>query len=351
MANWKKVITENDNSTHKNESITLAQLFAGLDASSTASANQILKVNSDHSALEWAADDDATSLGSLTNVTDNIGANNAGVLVVGSGSGAYTVRAVTGDVSVSGQGAITIGDDKVTYAKMQDTSTNNRVLGAGTAGTIAEVQVATDMVADDAITYAKMQHIATNNRVLGATTAGAVTEVQVQTAMIADDAVTSAKLDTNIDISGTLDVTSTATFDSDVAILGKLTMTGDIDTVSVTDLDVADKTITLASSSTVYADQNAMLAATNGAGISLQNQYDSGNVSTEAANMSASITWNNANDLSGWAVKDFTNVPSVAVAVMDFQSSSGQDLSGVNASGVGSFSFNTADDELYIRVS
>ena len=42
-------------------------------------------------------------------------------------------------------------DDNVTYAKMQDTSTNNRVLGAATAGTIAEVQVATDMIADDAV--------------------------------------------------------------------------------------------------------------------------------------------------------------------------------------------------------
>src|SRR5210317_2170949 len=42
----------------------------------------------------------------------------------------------------------------------------------------------------------------------------------VTTADIADDAVTSAKLDTNIDIAGTLDVTSTTTLDSTLAVAG-----------------------------------------------------------------------------------------------------------------------------------
>jgi hypothetical protein len=49
-----------------------------------------------------------------------------------------------------------IADDAVTFAKMQDTTTNNRVLGAATAGTIGEVQVATDMIADDAVSAAKL---------------------------------------------------------------------------------------------------------------------------------------------------------------------------------------------------
>ncbi len=49
-----------------------------------------------------------------------------------------------------------IADDAVTYAKMQDTTTNNRLLGAATAGTIGEVQVATDMVADNAVTADKL---------------------------------------------------------------------------------------------------------------------------------------------------------------------------------------------------
>ena len=49
-----------------------------------------------------------------------------------------------------------IGDDQVTFAKMQDTTTNNRVLGAASAGTIGEVQVQTDMIADDAVSAAKL---------------------------------------------------------------------------------------------------------------------------------------------------------------------------------------------------
>ena len=47
-------------------------------------------------------------------------------------------------------------DDNVTYGKLQDTVTANRVLGAVAAGTIGEVEVATDMVADNAVTLAKM---------------------------------------------------------------------------------------------------------------------------------------------------------------------------------------------------
>ena len=50
----------------------------------------------------------------------------------------------------------------VTYVKLQDTTTNNRVLGAATAGTVAEVQVATDMVADNAVTLAKMAGLTTS---------------------------------------------------------------------------------------------------------------------------------------------------------------------------------------------
>lgn len=69
MATWKKVITVDDDTKYKNESITLAQLFAGLDASSTAGANQILKANADHNALIWADDNATTTIGALTDVS------------------------------------------------------------------------------------------------------------------------------------------------------------------------------------------------------------------------------------------------------------------------------------------
>jgi len=90
--------------------------------------------------------------------------------------------------------SLRVKDDGITYAKMQHTTADNRLLGAASAGAIGEVQVATAMVADDAITYAKMQHTGTANRVLGAASAGAIGEVQVATAMVADDAITYAKI-------------------------------------------------------------------------------------------------------------------------------------------------------------
>ena len=64
----------------------------------------------------------------------------------------------SGDVTSSGDGATTIANDAVTYAKMQDLGTANRVLGGTSAGTIAEVQVATAMIADNAVTEAKLEH-------------------------------------------------------------------------------------------------------------------------------------------------------------------------------------------------
>ena len=60
-------------------------------------------------------------------------------------------------------GTAQIADDAVTYAKIQDTTTANRVIGAATAGEVSEVQVATDMVADEAITTPKANFISTSS--------------------------------------------------------------------------------------------------------------------------------------------------------------------------------------------
>ena len=87
-----------------------------------------------------------------------------------------------------------IANDQVTYAKIQDIVTANRVLGRASAGEVQEVQVATDMIANDAVTYAKIQDIGTANRVLGRASTGEVQEVQVAEDMVASDAISEAKL-------------------------------------------------------------------------------------------------------------------------------------------------------------
>ena len=61
----------------------------------------------------------------------------------------------TGDVT--GATALTIAADAVTYAKMQNVATANRVLGSASAnGVISEVQVATAMIAADAVDGTKI---------------------------------------------------------------------------------------------------------------------------------------------------------------------------------------------------
>jgi len=99
--------------------------------------------------------DDAVTAAKLANaINTEIAANTAKV----------TNATHTGDVT--GAAALTIAadavttakilDDNVTYAKMQDTSTNNRVLGAASAGTIGEVQVTSDMIAATTIVNANI---------------------------------------------------------------------------------------------------------------------------------------------------------------------------------------------------
>ena len=103
----------------------------------------------------------------------------------------------TGLITTVQDGAVTtakIGNDAVTYAKLQNLATANRVLGSTSTGLIGETQIATAMVSDDAITYAKMQDTSTANRILGAASAGTIGEVQVATDMIADAQVDESKL-------------------------------------------------------------------------------------------------------------------------------------------------------------
>jgi hypothetical protein len=127
----------------------------------------------------------ATEVRTLLNVAD--GANN------------YTHPNHSGDVTSVGDGATTIANDAVTYAKMQNVVANNVLLGnnAGAGGIVDEL-TATEVrtilnvadgannythpnhsgdvtsvgdgattIANDAVTYAKMQNVVANNVLLG----------------------------------------------------------------------------------------------------------------------------------------------------------------------------------------
>ena len=76
-------------------------------------------------------------------------------ILIGDGTG-FTAAALSGDVLMTNAGAVTIQPDSVDYDMIQDVATANRVLGSIAGGTVAEVQIATDMVADNAVTLAKL---------------------------------------------------------------------------------------------------------------------------------------------------------------------------------------------------
>ena len=96
-------------------------------------------------------------------------------IMIGDGTG-FTAAALSGDVTMTNAGAVTIANNAVTNAKMADDA------------------VDTVEIVDDAVTYAKLQNLVTANRVLGSASTGLIGEVQVATDMVADNAVTLAKM-------------------------------------------------------------------------------------------------------------------------------------------------------------
>ena len=99
-------------------------------------------------------------------------------LLIGDGTG-FTAAALSSDVTMDNAGAVTIEADAVTYAKMQNLGTANRVLGATSTGVIGEVQVVTAMIANDAIEEEQ------------------IGDGEVKTAALANDAVNADKLAAN----------------------------------------------------------------------------------------------------------------------------------------------------------
>jgi len=200
----------------------------------------------------------------------------------------------TGDVT--GSGALTIANDAVTYAKMQNLATADRVLGSTSTGVIGEVQIVEDMIADDAVTAdkiansvnsaiaantAKNTNVSTNLGISGSTGARTITSsdgtnavIPVATTSVSGvmsptifDAVaanTAKTTNTDVDVSvanlktrlaggfsGNAvtigDENDVVTIGNDLTVTGDLIVSGDTVTVNTATLSVEDPLIELAS--------------------------------------------------------------------------------------------------------
>ena len=110
------------------------------------------------------------------------------------------------DGIVQSPSSVTVSGSTLTFdSVMASTSTMNFIyqIGVGLITTPGDNTITTAKIVDDAVTYAKMQDIATGNRVLGRATAGEISEVQVSNDMLAGS-IANAKLDNSaISINGT----------------------------------------------------------------------------------------------------------------------------------------------------
>ena len=146
---------------------------------------------------------------------------------------------------------------------------------------------------------------------------------------------------------------------STIKIAGNLIVSGNTTTIDTSTVQVEDKLITLARSSANGSSGTDAFAS--GGGIEL----DTTNGAVGSIG-NAAFTWTQlqgagsvangtgtATGLTGWKVRNSldSNHADHCVAIMDFQSTDANPGAGANSAGVGSFMFDTAGDDLYIRVS
>lgn len=159
-----------------------------------------------------------------TDDAGDVNSVNAGTgITVNSTTGAVTVTNslpnATHSGDVTGSAALTIAADAVTYAKMQNLATGDRVLGATSAGVIGEVQIVPDMIADDAVTTDKINNDAVTTDKLANSINTAITANTAKTGI--SSAQTSA-------ITANTSKTTNATHNGEVTGSGALTIANDV---------------------------------------------------------------------------------------------------------------------------
>jgi hypothetical protein len=144
---------------------------------------------------------------------------------------------------------------------------------------------------------------------------------------------------------GTQAFAGNKTFNDNVIVTGNFTVNGTTTTVSTATLTVEDKRIVAAFPDVNAGSDAAQATNASGGGLALNTHLTAG---TDDVNYAA-VTWSSAGELTGWRFRDTAGSGNYAAAIMEFSADS--TAPNGNAGGVGSFHFDTGNDQLYIRVS
>ena len=165
----------------------------------------------------------------------------AQILIYDNADSEFRNKALSGDVSITHNGAVTIADDAVTSAKIADATIveGNIADDAVTSAKIADTTIVAGNIANDTITATQ---IAAN-----AITASELADDAVDTDAIADTAVTNAKLAGSIAndklSNSSITIATTGTGADDAVSLGEtLNING---TANEVDITLADNTVTI----------------------------------------------------------------------------------------------------------
>lgn len=331
MATWKKIALE-----------TTAVSFSGLTLTglSTQSGEATaLMINGSNVVGKRELGTNAftstsipTTLNDLTDVSASspIGGN----FIVYNGTTSFNAISMSGDVTMDSTGETTIGNSKVTTAKIAGSNVTNAKLSSDAVqnNVISDNAISGAKITDDTITEAKLDvaNAPNNTNILSWTTADGLKWVSAVSNTDVDVSVSNletrlGQIDSNVSIGNGTGVT--------VTIPGNLVVSGTTTTVNSSTLTVNDHIITVAEGST-----DAATAGTAGMEIDTAN-----------GTQLPFIGFNDGSALSEFVVKAEGNATAFPIAIM--QHTAGAPGGAVNAVGVGSFYYDTTNNHLYLRDS
>ena len=162
----------NDNQKQVLYGIEESKLVTVTSGGITTGSKNDVTVNSD---TDWIINTNAIQQSMMAN--DSVGTDeiiNGNITEAKLATGAVTTDKLKSDASTDSNRPVTtnhIRNDAVTYSKIQNVATANRVLGSTSAGgVVSELEVTTDLIAGEAITEAKLKadNAPTNDQVLTA---------------------------------------------------------------------------------------------------------------------------------------------------------------------------------------